>query len=164
MAIQKSLQLVPNLPWCGDQKSQRARQLISSIPMQRLRTLRLPPEQCDSPPELHSSNPSLSSHPPPSPPEENPSSTAKSPPSTPAPPPTGEVAMANFPVNPRPYLVAGPHVEHGWNRRAQGRVALGGEPPRDHEDYAIVSIDPMPKDDNELRPTLANIYNYLQNT
>jgi hypothetical protein len=49
-------------------------------------------------------------------------------------------AMANFPIDPAPYLIAGLTVEHGWNRPARGRVALGGEPTREHEDYAIVSI------------------------
>jgi hypothetical protein len=70
--------------------------------------------------------------------------------------------MANFPVNPRPFLVAGLQVEHGWNRPARGRIALGGEPTRDHEDYAVVSITPMPLEDNELRPTLNHVCNFLQ--
>jgi hypothetical protein len=50
--------------------------------------------------------------------------------------------MANFPVNPRPFLVAGMAVDHGWNRPARARVALGGEPTREHEDFAIVFHQP----------------------
>lgn len=67
------------------------------------------------------------------------------------------VAMANFPVNPQPFLLADMQVDHGWNRPARGRLALGGEPTREHEDYAIVSIQPMAADadQNQLRQTLA---------
>jgi hypothetical protein len=54
--------------------------------------------------------------------------------------------MVNFSVNPAPFLVAVLMVNHGWNRPARGRMALGGEPTREHEDYAIVRINPMPQD------------------
>jgi hypothetical protein len=57
-----------------------------------------------------------------------------------------KIPMVNFPVNPAPFLVAGLMVNHGWNRPARGRMALGGEPTREHEDYAIVRINPMPQD------------------
>jgi hypothetical protein len=90
----------------------------------------LHPSQPPPPPQL------------PSPTKENPTSSLSL---------SGGAAMANFPVNPRPFLVAGLQVEHGWNRPARGRIALGGEPTRDHEDYAVVSITPMPLEDNELR-------------
>lgn len=70
--------------------------------------------------------------------------------------------MANFPVNPEPYLLAGLTIDHGWNRPARGRVALGGEPTREHEDYAIVSIDPMPAEVNALRPTLDLVVQFLE--
>ena len=70
--------------------------------------------------------------------------------------------MANFLVNPQPYLVAGLTVEDGWNRPARGRVALGGEPTREHEDYAIVSINPMPGEANQLWPTLNVVCNFLE--
>jgi hypothetical protein len=53
--------------------------------------------------------------------------------------------MANFQVDPRPFLVVGLAVEHGWNHPAQRRMALGGEPTREHEDFAIVTINPPPK-------------------
>ncbi|CAN6216800.1 unnamed protein product [Urochloa humidicola] len=36
------------------------------------------------------------------------------------------------------------HVEHGWQRPAQSRVVLGGEPPRRHEQYAVISLEPLP--------------------
>jgi hypothetical protein len=42
-------------------------------------------------------------------------------------------SMANFQVDPRLFLVAGLAVEHGWNCPARGRMALGGEPTREHE-------------------------------
>jgi hypothetical protein len=54
--------------------------------------------------------------------------------------------MENFPMNPRSFLVAGMTVDHDWNRPTRARVALGGEPTREHEDFAIVSINPMPQE------------------
>jgi hypothetical protein len=51
--------------------------------------------------------------------------------------------MANFPVNPRPFLVPGLKVDHGWNRPSHAHVALGSEPTREHEHFAIVSLNPM---------------------
>jgi hypothetical protein len=73
-------------------------------------------------------------------------------------------AMANFPIDPAPYLIAGLTVEHGWNHSARGRVALGGEPMREHKDYTIVSIQPMPTDPDQLRPMLDMVVQFLQNT
>lgn len=70
--------------------------------------------------------------------------------------------MANFLVNPVPFLVAGLTVEHGWNRPARGRVALGGEPMREHEDYAIVTMEPMPAEANQLMPTLDLVVQFLE--
>ncbi|RLN35671.1 hypothetical protein C2845_PM03G28780 [Panicum miliaceum] len=52
--------------------------------------------------------------------------------------------MANFPCNPMLYVPMGQHVEQGWLRPARCRVALGGEPPRRHEQYAIISLLPEP--------------------
>jgi len=75
-----------------------------------------------------------------------------------------QASMANFPVNPQPYLVAGLTVEHGWNRPARGRMALGGEPTREHEDYAIVSINPMPAHADQLRPTLNLVCDFLEHS
>lgn len=70
--------------------------------------------------------------------------------------------MANFPVNPQPFLVRDMQVDHGWNRPARGRLALGGEPPREHEEYAIVSIQPPPPALEQLRPTLDLVCNFLE--
>ena len=67
-----------------------------------------------------------------------------SPPQSPSPslenpkdnPPLAEFAiddeMANFPVNPRPFLIGDLQVDHVWNRPARGRVALSGEATREH--------------------------------
>lgn len=71
--------------------------------------------------------------------------------------------MANFPVNPQAFLVAGLTVDHGWNRPARGRIALGGEPTREHENYAIVSVTPMRQQVGELRPMLNIISDFLEN-
>ena len=73
-------------------------------------------------------------------------------------------AMANFPVNPQPFLIAGLTVDHGWNRPARGRMALGGEPTREHEDYAIITINPMPQNAAQLRPTLNVACDFLEHT
>ncbi|CAO2144855.1 unnamed protein product [Urochloa humidicola] len=52
--------------------------------------------------------------------------------------------MANFPCNPMLYVPMGQHIEDGWLRPARSRVALGGEPPRRHEQYAIIRLQPEP--------------------
>ncbi|TVU17546.1 hypothetical protein EJB05_33589, partial [Eragrostis curvula] len=52
--------------------------------------------------------------------------------------------MANFPVNPMLFAPAGANIEDGWQRPARGRLALGGEPPRLHEEYGIVTLVPPP--------------------
>jgi len=52
--------------------------------------------------------------------------------------------MANFPCDPTPFLPFGFHIEHGWQRPARARVALGGEAPRRHEEYAILTLDLAP--------------------
>jgi hypothetical protein len=53
---------------------------------------------------------------------------------------------ANFLVNPHPFLVVGLAVEHGWNHPARGRMALGSETTREHDDFAIVTINPAPQE------------------
>ena len=70
--------------------------------------------------------------------------------------------MANFPVNPQAFFVAGLTVERGWNRPARGCLALEGEQTREHEDYAIVSINTMPQEVNKLRPTLNVVCHFLE--
>jgi hypothetical protein len=69
--------------------------------------------------------------------------------------------MANFVVKPEPFLVGGMHVDHGWNRPSRARVALGGEPTWEHEDYAIVSVNPMPHA-NHMRQALNAICEFLE--
>jgi len=58
--------------------------------------------------------------------------------------------MANFHYNPQPYLPVGAQIKHGWQRPARSRIALGGEPPRRHEDYAIVVMEPPPPEDDAM--------------
>nr|CAB3500001.1 unnamed protein product [Digitaria exilis] len=53
--------------------------------------------------------------------------------------------MANYPCNPMLYVPHGMHIEQGWKRPARSRVALGGEPPRRHEQFAILSLHPAPE-------------------
>lgn len=62
----------------------------------------------------------------------------------------GEATMTIFPVNPRPFLISDLLIDQGWNHPARGWVALGGEPTREHEDFAIFSIDPMPIEDDQI--------------
>lgn len=52
--------------------------------------------------------------------------------------------MANYPCNPMLYVPADMHVNQGWLRPARSRVALGGEPPRRHEQFAILVLQPEP--------------------
>lgn len=70
--------------------------------------------------------------------------------------------MANFPVNPRPFLLGDLQIEHGWNHPAHRRVALGGEPTREHEDYAIMSINPVSEEENQLRLSLTLVGQFLE--
>jgi hypothetical protein len=72
--------------------------------------------------------------------------------------------MANFPINLWPFLVAGLVVDHRWNRPARAHVALGGDLPCEHEDFASVSINPMPQEIGELRPTVNVVCDFLDNT
>ena len=53
--------------------------------------------------------------------------------------------MANFTCNPMLFVPPGMHVELGWMRPARARVALGGEPPKRHEQFAIVTLEPEPQ-------------------
>jgi hypothetical protein len=59
--------------------------------------------------------------------------------------PSGEVTeeMANFEVDPAPFVLEGMNVED-WARSARGRIIIAANPPRRHEEYAIISIDPPP--------------------
>jgi hypothetical protein len=69
--------------------------------------------------------------------------------------------MANFACDPTPFLPFIAHVENGWRHPARTRVTIGGEPPRHHEEYAIVSLEP-PSHLAHARVTLADVVNLLQ--
>jgi hypothetical protein len=96
----------------------------------------------DSSPSIHSNNSPDSS------PLGNSPSSAEA--TEPTKNPTSSLAMVNFACNPQPYLPQGAHVEHGWYRPARSRITLGGEPPRRHEEYAIVVLEPQPNEDEVM--------------
>lgn len=52
--------------------------------------------------------------------------------------------MANFVVNPAPYVPEGLEVEN-WECPACGRIVITGNPTRKHEDFAIVTVFPPPQ-------------------
>ncbi|CAN6164029.1 unnamed protein product [Urochloa humidicola] len=58
--------------------------------------------------------------------------------------------MANFPCNPMIYVPMGLHIKDGWLHLARSRVALGGEPPRRHEQYSIIRLLPEPAQDQVI--------------
>lgn len=72
--------------------------------------------------------------------------------------------MANFPINPRPFLVVGLMVDHGWNRPARASVALGSELTQEHEDFAIISLNLMPQQVGELQPSLNLVCDFLEHS
>ena len=53
------------------------------------------------------------------------------------------------------------HVQHGWEQPARARVALGGEPPRRHEEYAIIELEPLPPL-QQVQALLEEIVEFLQ--
>nr|CAB3503336.1 unnamed protein product [Digitaria exilis] len=50
-----------------------------------------------------------------------------------------EADMANFVVDPTPFIPEGLEVEE-WARPARGRIVISGNPPHRHEEYSIVSF------------------------
>jgi hypothetical protein len=52
--------------------------------------------------------------------------------------------MANFEVNPIPYVPVGFDLEQ-WARPARGRLVVAGDPHRRHEQWAIVTMNPPPQ-------------------
>src|SRR5207244_2467433 len=52
-------------------------------------------------------------------------------------------------------------VQDGWHRPARGRMALGGEPPRLHEDYGIVTLEPMVEEEY-LVEALAEAIDFME--
>ena len=70
-------------------------------------------------------------------------------------------AMENFPVNPNLFTPEGFNVQDGWHRPARGQMALGGEPPRLHEDYGIVTLEPMVEEEH-LAEALAEAIDFME--
>lgn len=75
--------------------------------------------------------------------------------------PPQSIVMANFACDPTPYLPFGAHVENGWQRPARSRVAIGGEPPRCHEEYGIISMD-LPPPPALARQALTEVVAFLE--
>lgn len=75
--------------------------------------------------------------------------------------PSSPLTMANFQCNPQSYMPPGAHVEHGWQHPARSRIALGGEPPRHHEDYVIVVMEPAPPE-AEVMDFLRDVVDQLE--
>ena len=69
--------------------------------------------------------------------------------------------MANFPCNPALLVPQGLHVDHGWQRPARTRVALGGEPPRRHEQFAILALELEPTQ-QQIPDLLHEVFDFLQ--
>jgi hypothetical protein len=59
--------------------------------------------------------------------------------------------MANFTVDPAPFVPEGLEIED-WARLARCRIVINGNPPRCHDEYAIVSLAPPPRRINFMRP------------
>jgi hypothetical protein len=51
--------------------------------------------------------------------------------------------MANFPVNPDPFVPDGLGIED-WARPARGRIIISDNPPQRHNEYAIITLNPPP--------------------
>ena len=69
--------------------------------------------------------------------------------------------MANFPCNPALLVPQGLHVDHGWQRPARTRVALGGEPPHRHEQFAILALELEPTQ-QQIPDLLHEVFDFLQ--
>jgi hypothetical protein len=71
--------------------------------------------------------------------------------------------MANFDVNPIPYIPAGFDLEH-WARPARGRTIIAGNPPRRHEEFAIATLTPAPQPQNlqQLQNAITDVINYFE--
>ena len=59
------------------------------------------------------------------------------------------------------FVPQGMHVEHGWLRPAQARVALGGETLRRHEEYTIIELEPEPLP-QQVGALIDDIVDFLQ--
>jgi hypothetical protein len=52
-----------------------------------------------------------------------------------------EAEMANFAVDPAPFVLEGLEIED-WARPARGRIVINGNPPHRHVEYASISLFP----------------------
>jgi hypothetical protein len=72
------------------------------------------------------------------------------------------VAMANFEVNPEPYIPPGFDLEH-WARPAHGRFVLVGNPPRRHDEYVIATLWPAPpQNHHQLHEAIDLVIHYFE--
>jgi hypothetical protein len=68
--------------------------------------------------------------------------------------------MANFEVDPTPFVPEGMNVED-WARPARGRIIIATNPPRRHEEYAIISIFPPPPA-NQIYEAIDEVLEYFE--
>lgn len=54
----------------------------------------------------------------------------------------GSPVMANFAVNPEPFIPVGLELED-WARPARGRIIISGNPPRCHEENELLAVDQL---------------------
>jgi hypothetical protein len=57
--------------------------------------------------------------------------------------------MVNFVVDPAPFVLEGLEIED-WVHPPHGRIVINGNPPRCHDEYAIVSLVPPPRRINSM--------------
>jgi hypothetical protein len=68
--------------------------------------------------------------------------------------------MANFVVDPAPFVPEGLEIED-WARPARSRIVINGNPPRRHDEYAIVSLVPPPPP-NHLHDAMEEVATFLE--
>jgi hypothetical protein len=68
--------------------------------------------------------------------------------------------MANFEVDPAPFLPEGMNVED-WARPTRGRIIIVANPPRRHEEYAIILIIPSPPA-NQIYEAIDEVLEYFE--
>jgi hypothetical protein len=76
--------------------------------------------------------------------------------------PSGKVTeeMANFEVDPAPFVPEGMNVED-WARPARGRIIIAANPSRRHEEYAIILIVPPPLA-NQIYEAIDEVLEYFE--
>lgn len=71
-----------------------------------------------------------------------------------------EEDMANFAVNSEPFVPDGLEVKD-WARLACGRIVISGNPPRHHDEYAIITVLP-PTQQNHLYEAMDEVVHYFE--